>query len=566
MCTVKQVGIVMGCLLVAGIQTGWAGDWYVKSGATGDGSAPDKPMPMLWKALDKAVRGDVIHVAQGVYNGKGGSGHFVVGTPELTLVGGYNDDFSARQPFTHLTILERAPDFKGDWTGLPESGAIIAGQLDADHARLTVDGFVLNGFTRNTYNANGDINTANSYKGAGIATSKADTRILNCVILNPLGDGIYCAWQGANNEVANTLIVNAFYNAVSTRSAQPDSVVKIKNCTVAFCWFYPSKGGGIGCFVGRLGKTILEDNVFMGLQTEGGEAGYAVANTFGNDETEMRGNVFSLCQGGYYKYMDGNKQSLLAWKPDELADLNDDGEPYTLAASGGNQEADPGLKPDKDFLEKFSNFVASDPGKLNMGLMNAWRRSVGLPLQAEPGSARKNYGMAYPVAALDGLFSTLPGKGARKEGPFAAYKSASGGGAPAAGDGAAGGPATAYETVEFAAFKKDAPGVKAMKDKPVAFKGSLGPKSFDFFFAEIGRDNYDCYKIAASGVAPDTSRDVVFLYVLRGSEAAKGFEKSYKKKDKVNAGGGAILKGHASYIGKDTYNFPVGIVLDAMGE
>ncbi len=65
MCSVKRVGIVMGCLLVAGIQTGWAGDWYVKSGATGDGSAPDKPMPMLWKALDKAVRGDVIHVAQG---------------------------------------------------------------------------------------------------------------------------------------------------------------------------------------------------------------------------------------------------------------------------------------------------------------------------------------------------------------------------------------------------------------------------------------------------------------------------------------------------------------------
>lgn len=561
----KRKSIVMCGLLVAAMQTGWARDWYVKCGAAGDGSAPDKPLPALWKALDKAVRGDVIHVAQGVYNGKGGSGHFVIATPELTLVGGYNDDFSARRPFQHLTILERAPDFKGDWTGLPESGAIIAGKLDADHARLTVDGFVLNGFTRNTYNANGDINIADSYKGAGFATTKADTRILNCVIINPLGEGIYCAWQGENNEVVNTLIVNSFYNAISTRSAQPGAVVKIRNCTVAFCWFYPSKGGGIACFVGRLGKTILEDNVFLGLQTEGGEAGYAVANTFGNDETELCGNVFNLCQGGYYKYMDENKQSLLAWKPDELADLNDDGEPYMLAESGGNQEADPGMKPDKDFLEKFSNFVASEPGKLNMDMMNEWRRSVGLPLQAEPGSPRKNYGMAYPLAALDGLFSTLPGKGASKDGPFAAYKSATGGGA-APDDGSAGGPAAAHEPVEFAVFKKDAPGVKELKDKPVEFKGSLGPKSFDYFFAEIGRDNYDCYKIAAPGVSPDTSRDVIYLYVLRGGEAAKAFEKSYKKKDNVNARGGAVLRGRATFIGKDTYNCPVGVVLDAVGE
>lgn len=38
-------------------------------------------------------------------------------------------------------------------------------------------------------------------------------------------------------------------------------------------------------------------------------------------------------------------------------------------------------------------------------------------------------------------------------------------------------------------------------------------------------------------------------------------------KDKVNADGGAILKGRASFIDQDTtYNYPVGIVLDAVGE
>ena len=376
-----------------------AGDWYIKAGSDGEGTK-DKPFPDLWKALAKAVRGDVIHVAEGTYNGKGGSGHWVVSVPNLTLAGGYKADFSERNPFKYLTILERAKDFKGDWTGLPESGAFIAGDIHKDHSGLVVDGFVMNGQTRNSYKGEGDINIDDSYKGAGFSASSRDVKVRNCVILNPLGDGVYVTWQGKENEISNCFIVNTFYNAIATRSAQPDSVVTIKNCTGAFCWYYPSKGGGMSVFVGRQGKTVMESNVFMCNQTEGEEAGFGVCNTFGNDETELRNNLFYLCQGGYYKYMDANKQSLVAWKPGDLKDLNQDAENYVLAKSGGNTDEDPKMAPDKDFFEKFSNFVASKPGKLNMDLMNEWRRSVGLNLQAEPGSARKNYGMAFPLGKV----------------------------------------------------------------------------------------------------------------------------------------------------------------------
>jgi hypothetical protein len=79
---------------------------------------------------------------------------------------------------------------------------------------------------------------------------------------------------------------------------------------------------------------VLKDNVIAYIQTEGDGAGNAVSNTFGNDFTEMVGNVFFQCQGGYYKYMDLDKKNLLVWKRDGLDDLNDDPEMYMLMEAG----------------------------------------------------------------------------------------------------------------------------------------------------------------------------------------------------------------------------------------
>jgi len=192
---------VLVLFLVSGSLSG--AEIYVRAGSDGDGSKAN-PLPCIWKALDKARRGDVILVAEGTYNGKGGSGHFVVSIPKLTLVGGYKADFSERNPFKYLSVLERARDFKGDWTGLPESGGFIAGK--GDHSGLVVDGFVLNGQSRNMYTPAGDISIKGSYPGVGFSANSPDVKIRNCIILNTLGDGIYCTWQGKENEISNCFI------------------------------------------------------------------------------------------------------------------------------------------------------------------------------------------------------------------------------------------------------------------------------------------------------------------------------------------------------------------------
>jgi hypothetical protein len=297
----------------------------------------------------------------------------------------------------------------------------------------------------------------------------------------------------------------------------------------------------------------MENNVFALNQTEAEESGFGVSNTFGNDETVLKGNLFYLCQGGYYKYMDENKQSLVAWKKEDLKALNGDGEPYMLAESGGNTDEDPKFSPDKDFFEKFSNFVASKPGKLNMDAMNEWRRSVGLPLQAEPGSARKNYGMAYPLAGVvPGLVSKVAGKGAQVEGPFQAYQSSA---APAE--------KKEYVEVAFDSFKKGSAGLKELAGKAVTIKVGLGSNGTTFLLAAAPRDKYDHVKLLKPG-ATEPTMDVINAYVLRGSDAAKEWEKLFKKKDKYKDG--IVVKGTLWYAGADTYAYPVCLIIEEVSK
>ncbi len=541
---------VAAFLLLAAVFAAAAADIWVAAGGTGRGKAKDDPMPELWKAVERAERGDVIHVAEGTYNGKAGSGHWIVKVPNLTMVGGYNKDFSERNPFKYLTVLERAKDFRGDWVGLPE--AMVAG--DADHSDFTLDGFVLDCTSRNAYGNRGLLLKAPTYLGMAVQTNSKNTKIRNCVILNPAGDGIYCTWQGPENEVTNCFVVNTLYSAIETRSNQPGAVVNIKNNTIVYGWFYPSKGGATGVFAGSQGTTIVDSNVIAFMQTEGGEDGFAVKNSFGNADTVMKNNVFFSLTGGYYKYMDQNKQNLIAWKKSDLDDLNDEDycEDYMLAESGDNREADPGLVPDKDFAGKFANYIASEPGKLNMDAMNEWRRAMGLPLQAEPGKARENYAFAYPRSGIVGLASKIKGVGVQLSGPFAEYASQAAAEKPAS-----------YEEVAFDSFKKGNANSKGTNGKAVQFRAGLGDKKTTFELAEAPVSDYYCVMLMLPGATSTSTRDFVYGYILKGSPADKDWIKLEKKKADTWKDG-VVIKGKVYDFKNQAYPYPVGVIVDSI--
>ncbi len=521
-------------------------DIYVRAGASGVGTK-EAPYGYLWKALQKAERGDVIHVAEGIYYGKGGSGHFVIKVPDLKLVGGYSSDFSERNPFKHLTILERAKDYRGKFTGLGEG--IIEGDYRQDHSGLVVDGFVLNGETRNAYGPDkSKIIPRRSWRGALFKAYSKNIKIRNCILINPYGNGIYVKWQGKDNEISNNFIVNTFYAAISTRSAQPDSRILIKNNTIVFGWFQPGKGGSYGIFIGKQGEAIIQDNVLAFFLTEGGEAGYAVSNTFGNDLTELKGNIFYQTQGGYYVYTDEDGQTLVVWKKQDLKDLNSDPESYMLSDAGGNFDQNPGLKPDKWYFKKFSNFVASKPGKLRMDEINQLRRMLGLSLQAAKASARSNWGMPYPIDKVIPNLVSPTGKGVQVNKTFKTYSSSAGLQAP-----------SSYTKVDFDQFALDKGG-KNFKGEAVEFKAGIGQSCSNYFLKDAPEEDYYCIKLLRPGES-DFTRKYIFGYFLKGSAPYKRLQKYKKRRRTYNSRGGIRVKGKVYYIGNSTYRYPVGVIV-----
>jgi hypothetical protein len=94
------------------VGTASAADIYVSKttgSKKGDGSKAS-PKKLLWKVIGKLAAGDRVHVAEGVYNGQKKSGQMpVIPAGDVHIIGGYTTDFSARDPFKHLSIITGVP-------------------------------------------------------------------------------------------------------------------------------------------------------------------------------------------------------------------------------------------------------------------------------------------------------------------------------------------------------------------------------------------------------------------------------------------------------------------------
>jgi hypothetical protein len=189
-----------------------------------------------------------------------------------------------------------------------------------------------------------------------------------------------------------------------------------------------------------------------------------------------------------------------------------------------------------------------------MDAMNEWRRSLGLPLQAEPGSARKNYGFAYPLSAvIPNLVSTIPGVGAHTDVAFATYK----------GESAAA--ALSYVELDLKTLKKGQSGAAGESGRPVMFKAGVGDPKMVFELAEAPREDYACYQLLIPGASGTSTMDFVYGYFLKGSPAHKAFEDWLKKKDK-SWKDGISMKGRAFNFKNQGYTYPVGIIVDEVSK
>lgn len=236
-------------LLVSG--PAFAGDIYVSS-ETGKNENPgtkEAPKKLLWKVMGDLKAGDHVFVAEGRQEGQGKSGIMPrVSVENVTIEGGWKADFSARDPFKHLTIVAAPADQAGA-TGR-------AFHFEAGGA--TLDGFCIDRGAANNYYADGEpgankrieghqdsspwgyrnLNRKSSGSDPAVELSaKGRFTVRNLILINCPWWGIYVKCGGnEQTTIENNLILVSQGRGMEVIAGggwgQP--TIGIKNNTVAF--------------------------------------------------------------------------------------------------------------------------------------------------------------------------------------------------------------------------------------------------------------------------------------------------------------------------------------------
>ncbi len=536
----RNICIVCIFILTLMVVPVFGANFYVRAGSDGAGTKSD-PYGKIADALGEANAGDVIHVTEGVYYGDGDSGLWLIKVPNITIVGGYDKKFSKRHPFKYRTLLLRGLKKSNSyrecdkrnhkkWHSMKITKASYNGNAMVygmgDNSGFILDGFFLDGHTRNTYKRNGDLHTGIGPVGSPlISMNKPGVKIRNCVVFNSAGRGIRLIASGLKKkpetwaEVSNCIIVNTLMSAIDFRVGTYDPKISknsgyaiVKNNTIAFVWTL--SGEGYGLLVGRQTKIRAKNNLFSFSSM------VAINNGFGNKYLRLIDNNFWNNIGGVYKYWSPRSKLILIH--DKPAKYTGKGaKKYALSRrSKGNVEKDPSLvNIDKAFFEKFSNQIKSKGGgKVKWNSVNRWRSAMGLPLIGSKGSGKQNYAPIYEIENVL-LFPKASKKyGAQFEGPFKSYYSK-----------------TVvlnknYKEVKFLALVTSS----ALHKKDVKLKLKIKSKGYsDYYLKTLApRGKYIVFKVG--GYPKNT-----FLYVKRGSKALRSILEAYKARSEVEIKGTA---------------------------
>ena len=96
----------------------------------------DAPMKDIQKAVDKAADGDIIRIAQGNYLGNLDRGWIQIKGKYVSLEGGWNDDFTERNPIKHITRIQPSVEQRGTIG----QGLLMIESTANKNAQMIIDG------------------------------------------------------------------------------------------------------------------------------------------------------------------------------------------------------------------------------------------------------------------------------------------------------------------------------------------------------------------------------------------------------------------------------------------
>ncbi len=375
-----------------------ATDWYV-SQTTGKGKKATKEAPAkdLGNIITKLQPGDVVHIAEGVYLGRGKNGSNTINVP-VSIFGGYDVTFSKRDPWgAHKTIFS-GDNMTANYTASPALFLDLM-KYQGPASPITVDGLIIDAGDRNHYQSEKQhklIPKANPSKGQNPSPS------LGGLVINVQKSDKFDKGPRWEVVVRNNIVMNTFQNqAALAVSGFKGSQITIENNLVI-----QHSGTGIFCGSKYAGDDqypqfkVLNNTVLFSWDSGMSQAFNVSMDRF--TQVEMRNNVLGFSDIIALNNASRSKDLLLvnnlitgAREADYLEfDTQMDVENMVDEADLLHEDSDENVTDaikipvSRAFAELYGSRVIVDREKEEAGVSasnsnaNALRSMLGLPLQA----------------------------------------------------------------------------------------------------------------------------------------------------------------------------------------
>ena len=248
------------------------------------------PVSDLGKISNRLNAGDTIHIAAGVYLGRGGSGSDVIRQP-VSIIGGYDRTFAKRDPWGGSRTVLSGENTSSNWKPTPRLMIDLLRYRGKEMPPIVIDGIIVDDSSRNSYLNGGRIvsrryspklgsNASPTQGGIVVRVSRSsifdtDVRweitVQNCLVSNSASRGgalSVSGHQGSIVTVRNNLVINntgAGIHLGSKFSGTPRPLFTVENNTVLFTWKYDAMtttGSGSAIRLDRHVDATLKNNVF----------------------------------------------------------------------------------------------------------------------------------------------------------------------------------------------------------------------------------------------------------------------------------------------------------------
>lgn len=415
--------------------------WFVSqsNGSNRNDGTMEKPFKNIQKAIEMASSGDVIRVAEGNYFGLLNSGNIKI-DKGISIIGGYNPDFSERDILAHRTYIQPTATSNGSASG---QGTIQINVMQPN-TLVVLDGLIMDRGNSIAYNPRGEgqpegvetpmmqpigtagigapgvpeesVNTTETALVYIQTGSKCDITIRNCAFLNGPNFGILGSTAATKIIIDNCIFVNIRMAAVDLRgaSATLNSETQFTNNTILFTWSRLKDFGDMGYGFRYMPKmdsyldhNIIGCSIFSGLD-----------RTHVDSPASKEAERVTTCENTLFFL---NRQADLTLPGGgmflrvRVADFDD---VEQLARVEGNKEVtDPALfngKINEAYLKGFlgatySEKLSYDPNSSN----NTFRQAMGMNMTGTMSSKVSMFANHYPVEDALMLFGAVQGYGAQ---------------------------------------------------------------------------------------------------------------------------------------------------------